>query len=119
MCFNEAMGGKVRYVFRRHLFLLIGLLTLCLFFLVAGLDRAGKSEAAAALGGPMRVVIVPMYLVWLVFTMAHVAIAGPQGLPGLFGVVVSYLGLAAGLAPYAFVDYLLERRRRAAARKSG
>jgi hypothetical protein len=23
MCFNGAMGGKVRYVFRRHLFLLI------------------------------------------------------------------------------------------------
>jgi hypothetical protein len=119
MCFNGAMSGMVRYVFRRHLFLLIGLLTLCLFFLVAGLDRAGKGEAASALAVPMRVVIVPMYLVWLVFTMAEVAILGPKGLPGLFGVVVSCIGLTAGLAPYAFVDYLLERRRRAAKRKSG
>jgi hypothetical protein len=113
------MGGMVRYVFRRHLFLLIGLLTLCLFFLVAGLDRAGKSETASALAVPMRVVIVPMYLVWLVFTMAQVALFGPRGLPGLFGVLVSFIAFAAGLAPYAFVDYILERRRRAVARKSG
>jgi hypothetical protein len=100
------------YVFRRHLFLLIGLLTLCLFFLVAGLDAAGKSAAAHALMGPMQVLIVPMYLVWMLFTMIEVAILGPTGLPGLFGTVVSGIGLAAGLAPYAFVDYLINRRRR-------
>jgi hypothetical protein len=66
----------MRYVFRRHLFLLIGLLTLCLFFHVAGLDRAGKGEAAHALAGPMRVLIVPMYLVWMVTTITQVAIIG-------------------------------------------
>ena len=113
------MAGKIGHVFRRHPFLLIGLLTLSLFFLVAALDRGGKSETASALAGPMRVLIVPMYLVWMVFTMVEVAILGPKGLPGLFGVVVSFIGMAAGLAPYAFVDYVLERRRRAAARKSG
>ena len=102
----------MRYVFRRHLFLLIGLLTLCLFFLVAGLDRAGKSETAHALAGPMRVVIVPMYLVWMVITMALVAIVGPVGLPGPFGAVVSGIGLVAGLAPYVLMDYILDRLRR-------
>ena len=110
-------GGKVGRVFRRHLFLLIGLFTLCLFFLVAGLDRAGKSEAAHALAGPMRVLIVPMYLVWLAFTMAEVAIIGPVGLPGVFGTVVSYIGMAAGLAPYALADYVIDRWRQATARK--
>ena len=99
----------MRHVFRRHLFLLIGLLTLCLFFLVAALDRAGKSETAHALGGPMRVLIVPMYLVWMVITIAQVAVVGPEGLPGPLGVVVSGISLVAGLAPYAFADYVLDR----------
>jgi hypothetical protein len=107
----------MRYVFRRHLFLLIGLLTLCLFFLVAGLDRAGQGEAAHALAGPMRVLIVPMYLVWMVTTIAQVAIIGSVGPPGQFGAVVSGISLAAGLAPYALADYVLDRWRLAAIRK--
>jgi hypothetical protein len=111
------MGGKIRYVFRRHLFLLIGLLTLCLFFLVAGLDRVGKTETAQALAGPMRVLIVPMYLVWMVITMVLVAVSGPAGLPGPFGVIVSGVSLALGLTPYVFADYFLDRWRQAAARK--
>src|SRR5215831_13343497 len=53
------------------------LLTLCLFYLVAGLHAAGKREAAEALARPMRVLIMPMYIVWMLLTMAHVAIAGP------------------------------------------
>ena len=107
----------MRYVFHRHLFLLIGLLTLGLFFLVAGLDRAGKSETAHALAGPMRVLIVPMYLVWMGITIAQVAVVGPVGLPGPFGAVVSGISLVAGLAPYAFADYVLDRWRQAATRK--
>ena len=107
----------MRYILRRRLFLLIGLLTLDLFFLVAGLDRAGKSETAHALAGPMRVLIVPMYLVWMVMTIAQVAIVGPVGLPGLFGAVVSCISFAAGLTPYVFADYILDRCRQAAARK--
>jgi len=45
--------------------LLIGVATLCLFFLVAALDGAGSGGIAHSLAGPMRVVIVPMYLVIL------------------------------------------------------
>jgi hypothetical protein len=101
------MGGKMRYVFRRHLFLLIGLLTLCLFHLVEALNRAGKREIAEALAGPMRVLVVPMYLVWMLLTMAQVAIAGPRGLPAPFGAIVSIIGLVAGLGPYALLDYVL------------
>jgi hypothetical protein len=107
----------MRYVLRRHLFLLIGLLTLCLFFLVAVLDRVGKSEAAHALAGPMRVLIVPMYLFWMAITMVLVAVFGPVGLPGPLGVAVSGVSLALGLTPYLFADYLLDRWRQAAARK--
>src|SRR4051812_29572561 len=101
------MGGKIRYVFRRRLFLLIGLLTLCLFYLVAGLDRADKRETAEALAGPMHVLIVPMYLVWLLSAMAQVAIAGHRGLPAPFAFIASIIGLVAGLGPYAILDYVL------------
>jgi hypothetical protein len=104
-------------MFRRHLFLLIGLLTLCLFFLVAALDRAGRGETVQALAGPMRVLVVPMYLVWTVITTAQVAIVGPNRLPGPFGAIVSVISLVAGLAPYAFADYVLDRWRQAATRK--
>ena|SRR2546425_956522 len=107
----------MRYVFRRHLFFLIGLLTLCLFFFVEGLERAGKSETAHALAGPMRVLIVPMYLVWLVATIVQVTIVGPVGLPGPSQALVSGINLVAGLAPYAFADYVIDWWRRAATRK--
>jgi hypothetical protein len=116
--FNQCMGGKMRYVFHRHLFLLIGLLTLSLFFLVAGLDRVGESETAHALAGPMRVLIVPMYLVWMVITMALVAVFGPVGLPGPLGFIVSGAALPLGLTPYVFADYFLDRCRQAAAREA-
>ena len=112
------MGGKVGYAFRRHLFLLIGLLTLGLFFLVAGLDRTGHTGAADALAGLMRVAIVPMYLVWLVLTMALVALAGPGGPHGPLAAVIGGVGMIAGLAPYAFADYVLDRWRRAARRNA-
>jgi hypothetical protein len=94
----------MRRIFRRHLFLLIGLLSLGLLFLPSGLGR-----------GPMQVLIMPMYLVWLGWTMAEVAIVGPYGVHGVphaIGVVVSGLGILAGLAPYALADYVLERWRR-------
>jgi hypothetical protein len=98
----------MRYVFRRHLFLLIGVLTLCLFYLVAALDGAGKTETAEALAVPMRILIVPMYLVWLLLTMAHVAMAGPQSPPQPFAAIVMAISFVAGLAPYAIADKLLD-----------
>ena len=106
----------MRHLLRHHLFLLIGVLTLNLFFLVAGLDRAGKVEMAHALAGPMRVLIVPMYLVWLLLTMAQVAIAGPVPLPAPLAVMVWGINMVAGLAPYALVDYVLGRLRRTGTR---
>jgi hypothetical protein len=106
----------VRHLLRRHVFLLIGVLTLCLFFLVARLDLAGHVEIARALAVPMRVLIVPIYLVWLLLTMAQVAIAGPGPLPAPFAVLVWCIDMVAGLAPYALVDYVLDRLRRARTR---
>lgn len=117
------------------MFLSIGLLTLCLFFLQAGL--AGKSETgnmvanlppdhgtgqisqSGAVGPPLagliRVLIVPMYLVWIVIAIAQGAIVGPAGLPGPLRAIVSGISMLAGLAPYAVADYLLGRWRRARA----
>ena len=104
----------VRNVFGRHLFLLIGLLSLGLFFVVGGLERAGLNDAGHALAGPMRVLIVPMYLVWFALSIAQVAIAGPVGMPQPFGAVVGGISLVAGLAPYALADYVLDRWRQGA-----
>jgi len=56
----------------------------------------------------MRALIVPMYLVWLGWSMAEVAIVGPHGVPHPLQVVVSGLGILAGFAPYALADYVLE-----------
>jgi hypothetical protein len=108
---------KMRHVLRRHLFLLIGVLSLSLIFLVAALDRAGKAGVAQALAGPMRVLIVPIYLVWMLITIAHVAVAGPHGLPQPFATIVWAFSMVAGLAPYALVDYIIDRLRRARPRK--
>ena len=112
------MGGKIRYVFRRHLFLLIGLLTLCLFHLGEGLDGAGKREIAEALAGPMRVLIVPMYTLWLLLTMALFAIAGPHGPPAPLSAIAPIISSLAGLGPYALLDYVVNRLRRAATRRN-
>jgi peptidoglycan/LPS O-acetylase OafA/YrhL len=100
------MGGALSYVLRRHVFLLAGILTMGLFFLVAGLNNTG------ALAAVMRVLIVPMYLVWLLLTVVLVAIFGPGGMPQPFAEVMSVISFAAGLAPYVLADYLLNRRRR-------
>ena len=61
----------------------------------------------------MRILIVPIYLVWLLLTMAQVAIAGPHGFLMPLAMILWAVEMVAGLAPYALVDYLLERRRRA------
>jgi hypothetical protein len=108
---------QMLHVLRRHAFLLIGLLSLGLFFLVAAFDRAGKAEIVNALAVPMRVLIVPIYLVWLPVTMAQVAIAGPGSLPAPFAVILLVVDMAAPLAPYALLDYVLERRRRSRRRE--
>src|SRR5450432_4620946 len=106
----------MRNVLRRNFFLLIGVFSFFLFFLVAGLDNAGKSEIVHALAVVMRILIVPMYLVWLVFTMVRVSIGGAGRLGVPFEVLMSGIGLAAGFAPYALADYVLDRWRHRAKR---
>ena len=110
--FNRCMGAVARYVFRRHLFLLVGLLTFGFFLLVAALERAGKADTAAAFAIPMRVLIIPMYLGWLGATMATVAIAGNAPAAGVLRGILSVIGLAAGIAPYVLADYIRRRLRR-------
>jgi hypothetical protein len=102
----------VRQVFRRHLFLFIGIVSLSLFFLVAGLDRAGATGVAQTLAVPMRVLIVPTYLVWMLIAIVQVAVAGPHGLPRPIALIVWCFSLVAGLAPYALADYIFDRLRR-------
>ena len=97
---------------RRHPFLVVGLLTLTLFVAVEALNRAGYTHAAAAAEVPLRVLIVPMYVVWLPFTMLNAALAGPGGTPSTIAPLLWSCGLVAGLAPYALADYLLGLARR-------
>ena len=96
---------------RRHPFLFLGLLTLALFFVVEALGKTGHAQAAAALAAPMRVLIIPMYVIWLLFTMLKVALAGPGGPPSAIAYVIWIVALMAGLAPYALADYVLARWR--------
>jgi hypothetical protein len=105
------MGRKLAHLLRRHLFLLVGLFSLGLFFLVAGLDRAGQSGAAAKLAPVMRVAIVPIYIVWLLLTIVVVKIFGPGGPPMMFSPTIMLVEFIAGLAPYVLLDYLINRRR--------
>jgi hypothetical protein len=44
----------------------------------------------------------------MLLTMAHVAMAGPHGLPAPFAAIVSGISFIAGLAPYAIADKLLD-----------
>ena len=60
--------------------------------------------------------IVPMYLVWMLIAIVQVAVAGPHGLPQPIATLVGALSIVAGLAPYALVDYILDRIRRARSR---
>jgi hypothetical protein len=96
--------------------LLIAIFTLCLFFLVGRLQGDGKNEAAETLAVFMRVLIVPMYLVWLAISAVVAALVGQGGLPGLVGAAVSLISFPAGFAPYVLADYVLDRWRRQQAR---
>jgi hypothetical protein len=93
------------YFVQRRAFLILGLVTLAMFFLV---------EAAIALPGPLRALIIPMYIVWLPFNILQVAIAGPTpaGITAVLAWMLWIVSLVAGLAPYALADYMLHRWRR-------
>lgn len=98
---------------KQNPFLTLGCFTLVLFILVEALHRQGAIVTSERLAGPMRVLIIPMYLAWTVVTIITVALAGPDGLPGLFGWLVRAFQFALGLAPYVIADYFLRRWRRA------
>jgi hypothetical protein len=101
------------FILRRP-FLTIGLVTLATFFVMEILNEAGQTEVAHALAGPLRVLIIPMYVVWLLFNMLQAAVAGPTptGTPTVLVWMLWIVSLVAGLAPYALADYLLHHWRR-------
>jgi len=95
----------------QHPFLTLGLATLLLFFVVERLREHGATEAAQQLALPLRLLILPMYLIWLLLTILYVATWG-AGVPSSpLGVVWASLQFIAGLVPYAALDYLLQRWR--------
>lgn len=129
----------MRKVLRRHLFLCIGVVSLSLFFLAAALNPVVEYTAAQTLPYPasgaaqqvkevpspsmretlaagVRVLIMPIYLVWMLIVVVQVAMAGPHGLPQWLASVVWGFSMVAGLAPYALVDYILDRVRRTRSR---
>ena len=97
---------------RRHPFLLLGLGTLFLFLAVQALDRAGHTQAVSILGPPLRLLIIPMYVVWLPFTMLNAALAASVDSSAAVANLIWVCSLVAGFAPYALADYFLARRRR-------
>jgi hypothetical protein len=99
----------MRHLLRRHAFLLFGIVTLCLFFPVAALDQAGVGYAHTP-AAVLRVLIVPIYLVWFLLAILNVALS--RVLPMPLVTLVSTITMLAGLAPYALLDYCLDRRRR-------
>ncbi len=102
------------YFVQRRPFLILGLVTLAMFFVVEILNKANQTEAALVLSGPLRVLIIPMYVVWLLFNILQVVIAGPTptGMPAVLAWILWIVSLVSGLAPYALADYLLRRWRR-------
>jgi hypothetical protein len=100
----DISGTAMGYVLRRHAFLLFGLLTLTVFFIVEVAAKLGYNDLADTLAVPMRVLIIPMYIVWLLLTMAHVAIFGPAALSLLFAIVVYGIHLTACFLPYLLAD---------------
>ena len=91
--------GKLRHRFRKHAFLLVGVVTLLSF--LAAERLGGLPELAQAF---LLVLIVPMYLVWFAFTIAQVAIFGPA--PTAISPVLWVASLVLGLVPYALLDHL-------------
>jgi hypothetical protein len=113
--------------------------SLSVFFLVGALDRAVEYSAGLTLPYPssgaaqqvkgvpspsvreifvgvVRVLIVPIYLVWMLIAIVQVAVAGPHGLPQPLATLLWVFSMVAGLAPYALVDYVLDRARRSRTR---
>jgi hypothetical protein len=111
ICSNWCMTGRTPRFFCRHPFLIAGVLTVFLFFLVEAFNQSGNGDIARVLAGPLRVLVVPMYLIWLLIVIAYVATLGPVVMPYPFSFVIAALSLAAGLAPYAVADYILNRYR--------
>lgn len=104
---SEGNGdGEVRHRFRKHTFLLVGVVTLLSF--LAAERLGGLPEPAQAF---LHVLIVPMYLVWLTFTIAQVAIFGPA--PTAISPALWVACLVLGLVPYALLDHLFTRCARA------
>lgn len=101
----------LKHALQQHPFLLLGLTTLGLFFLVEALARNGLDRAAATAAVPMRFLILPMYVIWLVFTMAQVYLSS-AGSPNWVLELLYIVGLTVGLLPYFLADRLLARWRR-------
>jgi hypothetical protein len=99
---------------RERPFLFVGILTFSLFVIVEWLNYCGATEAALALGGPMRWLIIPMYPVWLLFTVLLATVADSSKPPGVLASVLWIISLGAGLMPYVLADYLLLLWRRRA-----
>jgi hypothetical protein len=102
---------------RQHPFLALGLSTLLLFVTVELLRLQGAADASQRLAAPLQWLIIPMYLVWLTFTLLNVAIWGAAGVAGPVSILFYSLQLIGGLVPYVTADTLLRRWRPATARR--
>lgn len=98
----------------RHPFLLVGIFTVFLYFLVGVLVATGKNETAKVLDVVMPVVMAPMALVWFaICPVLPTLIRGGGWHDQIGAAMLLFIMFAAGLAPYVLADYVLDRWRRA------
>ena len=114
---RDTAGTLMRKGLRQHPFLVLGLATLLLFVTVEFLRMQGAADASQRLAAPLRLLILPMYLVWLAFTLLNVALWGAAGVASPVSILFYSLQLIGGLGPYVTADTLLRRWRAAKARR--
>ena len=96
----------------RHFFLLVGLLTLCVLVPTTSLNWSSEAAPPHISALLLRISIAPMYLMWMLWSLAQVSIVGPLALPQPWASILSLLGLLSGLLPYVLADYLMRLWRR-------
>ncbi len=106
----------LRRLVTSHPFLLLGLVTYAIFLTVEAVAEDGPTGSIKHFPMPaLRVLIIPMYVGWLLVTVASVAVLGPHWEPAARQ-VVRVLQIVAGFAPYLLADALVRSRRRSLAR---
>ncbi len=93
---------------KRHPFLILGLLTLALFFIMQSTQGRFTPDTQNAMSKGFAVIVLPMYLMWV---LVYLLTSGDFEK----GPVISVLMMLAGLVPYLLADKVLSAIRKRSA----